>query len=315
MKILNKLFPWKCTPVLPTIYNDSLSYMEMLCKLVKTVDNLSEHVSVFESEIINQISELIDRINNLDPAGESNAVLYTPQTLTTEQKTQARANIDANGVYFFEIDGITPNGGRVTVDSAKREELSAAVESGMTIIAKIKAESFPGFQTFNVPIYLPLTINVGRTSCVFTGIVSPRPQSVGVDTIYDSWIGVFDVATSTAGFSILKITDVTEPPTVSGSITKESETVSLSGAWEIVVQPETGGAGNVNFVNKAGLTVVGVNASSSKGKSYIAKAVDGVINSTDRDSKYIPASASDGDNKIVGFRWSGNLTLNYTLKQ
>ena len=315
MKILDKLFPWKCTPVLPTIYNDSLSYMEMLCKLVKTVDDLSKHVSIFESEIIDQISALADRINNLDPTGESNAVLYTPQTLTSEQKTQARANIDAGGVYIFEIGGITPNGERVTFDPTKYEEISAAVNGGVPVIAKINVESFPGFQEFHVPIFLPLTLDVGRNNYIFTGIVSPRLQSIAVDTIYDSWIGVFDVTPSTAGFSILKITDVTEPPTVSRSITKDSEAVSLSGAWEIVVQPDSGGAGDVNFVNKAGLTVVKVNASSGKGKTYIAKAVDGVINSSGQSTIYTPSSASDGDNKIVGFKWSGNLNLNYTLKR
>ena len=301
--------------MLPTIYNDSLSYMEMLCKLVKTVDTLSNHLSTFESEIINQISELADRINNLDPAGESNAVLYTPQTLTAEQKTQARANIDAGGVYIFEINNITPNGERVTFDSATYEKISAAVEGGIPVIAKIKVDSFPGFQDFHVPIYLPLTIPVGINNFIFTGIVSPRLQSIAVDTIYDSWIGVFDVTPSTAGFSILKMTDVTEPPTVSRSITKDSEAVSLSGAWEIVAEPDSGGSGYVNFVNKAGLIVVKVNASASNGKSYIAKAVGGVLNSSNRETKYIPGTASDGDNKIVGFKWSGNLSLNYTLKR
>lgn len=301
--------------MLPTIYNDSLSYMEMLCKLVKTVDTLSNHISTFESEIINQISELAERINNLDPTGESNAVLYTPQNLTTEQKTQARANIDADGVYIFEIGGITPNGGRVTVDSTIYEKISAAVNGGISVIAKIMVESFPGFQEFHAPIYLPLTTPVGINNYIFTGIVSPRLQSIAVDTIYDSWIGVFDVTPSTAGFSILKMTDVTEPPTVSSSMTSDTETVSLSGAWEVVVQPESGGAGYVNFVNKAGLTVVKVNASSDKGKTYIAKAVDGVINSSNRSTIYTPGSASDGDNKIVGFKWSGNLTLNYSLKR
>ncbi len=301
--------------MLPTIYNDSLSYMEMLCKLVKTVDSLSTHLSTFESEIINQISELTDRINNLDPTGESNAVLYTPQTLTTEQKTQARANIDADGVYIFEIAGITPNGERVTVDPTKYGEISEAVKDGMSVIAKIQVESFPGFQEFHAPIYLPLTIDVGKNNYIFTGIVSPRTQSLAVDTIYDSWIGVFDVTPSTAGFSILKITDVTEPPTVTGSITSDSKTVSLSGAWEIVVLPEIGGAGYVNFVNKAGLIVAGVNASSGKGKVYIRRAVDGVVNSYNQSTIYIPGTASDGDNKIVGFKWSGNLNLNYTLKR
>lgn len=315
MKILDKLFPWKCTPVLPTIYNDSLSYMEMLCKLVKTIDSLSSHLSTFESEIINQISVLTDRIDNLDPTGESNAVLYTPQTLTTEQKTQARANIDADGVYIFEIDGITPNGERVTVDPTKYEEISAAVNGGISVIAKIKVESFPGFQEFHVPIFLPLTLAGDRNNYIFTGIVSPRLQSFVVDAIYDSWIGVFDVTPSSAGFSILKMTDVTEPPTVSSSMTSGTKTVSLSGAWEVVVQPESGGAGYVNFVNKAGLTVVKVNASSGKGKTYIAKAVDGVINSSGQSTIYTPGSASDGDNKIVGFKWSGNLTLNYSLKR
>lgn len=287
----------------------------MLCKLVKTVDKLSDHISNFESEIINQIAELVDRINNLDPAGESNAVLYTAQTLTDAQKAQARANIGANGVYIFEISGITPNGGRVAVDATKYAELSSAIADGQAVIAKINPDSFPSYQTFKLPIYLPLTVNEGASGYIFTGLISPTPPSLSsAYDIYRTWIGVFDVVASSAGFSVVKITDVTEPAPVTDSITSTSDTVPLSGTWEMVATSDSS-AGDINFLNKAGLIVVNVNAPTTRGKIHIAKAVDGVVNSFKQTTLYLPGSASDGDNAITGFKWSGTGTLNYTLKR
>lgn len=49
------------TPVLPTIYDDSLSYMEMICKLAKAVDNI--HVDV-ENQIDEKISDVETELNN-----------------------------------------------------------------------------------------------------------------------------------------------------------------------------------------------------------------------------------------------------------
>lgn len=39
----NKCLP--CVKVLPTVYDNSLSYYEVLCKLASTIDNLNESIT------------------------------------------------------------------------------------------------------------------------------------------------------------------------------------------------------------------------------------------------------------------------------
>ena len=40
-------FWWRCTRVLPTVYDDSLSYYEVLCKLTKRVEELEKKVAPY----------------------------------------------------------------------------------------------------------------------------------------------------------------------------------------------------------------------------------------------------------------------------
>lgn len=90
------------------------------------------------------------------PGGSSRAVLYVSQTLTEEQKKQARDNVDAAGV--FVVNGTINQSGTVTLDKTFAQ-IQEAINAGKSPIA-VYADN----------IYLPL-IRKDETSILFSGIL------------------------------------------------------------------------------------------------------------------------------------------------
>lgn len=88
--------------------------------------------------------------------GSSDAVLYTPQTLTDAQKKQARDNVDAAGV--FVVNGTFNQSGTVTLDKTFAQ-IQEAINAGKSPIA-VYADN----------IYLPL-IRRYETRILFSGIL------------------------------------------------------------------------------------------------------------------------------------------------
>ena len=88
--------------------------------------------------------------------GSSDAVLYTPQTLTDAQKKQARDNVDAAGVFVVKVT-INP-GAQVTLDKTFAQ-IKEAINAGKSPIAVYADET-----------YLALTRN-GEAAIMFSGIV------------------------------------------------------------------------------------------------------------------------------------------------
>lgn len=90
------------------------------------------------------------------PGGSSHAVLYVSQTLTEEQKKQARDNVDAAGAYV--VNGTINLNGKVTLDKTFAQ-IQEAINAGKSPIA-VYADT----------IYLPL-IRKDKTSILFSGIL------------------------------------------------------------------------------------------------------------------------------------------------
>lgn len=88
--------------------------------------------------------------------GSSDAVLYTPQTLTDAQKKQARDNVDAAGV--FVVKGTIKLGATVTLDKTFAQ-IKEAINAGKSPIAVYADKT-----------YLALTINE-EAAIMFSGIV------------------------------------------------------------------------------------------------------------------------------------------------
>lgn len=88
--------------------------------------------------------------------GSSDAVLYTPQTLTDAQKKQARENVDAAGM--FVVNGTINQGGMVTLDKTYAQILEA-INAGKSPIA-VYADT----------AYLPLT-RKDEAGILFSGIL------------------------------------------------------------------------------------------------------------------------------------------------
>ena len=64
-----KYFRFWCYKVLPLVYDDSLSYYEILCKIVTYINKLIEQDKIFGDELTNLLKELEkvkEWINNFD---------------------------------------------------------------------------------------------------------------------------------------------------------------------------------------------------------------------------------------------------------
>ena len=64
-----KHFKFWCQKVLPLVYDDSLSYYEVLCNVVKYIDDLIEHDKIITDELealqadMEKVKDLIDNFN------------------------------------------------------------------------------------------------------------------------------------------------------------------------------------------------------------------------------------------------------------
>ena len=83
--------------------------------------------------------------------GTADAVTYTPQTLTEEQKSQARTNIGAGQPVFVVNVTKVSQGGGYTADKTAAE-IEAAYQAGRTIVCKTQAD----FWIASIPVELPL---------------------------------------------------------------------------------------------------------------------------------------------------------------
>lgn len=190
MSFLSKFMPWKCTPVLPTVYDDSLSYMELLCKLTKSIDNLSEHISTLESTLIDEISSITQKLDT--------AILYTEQSLTEEQQEQARANIGASVIRSLTLDGVTLGDGtsasenyaetRIALDADQTAEFKAALSSGDAVNLTVNfVESFMDAQITDgvtLPARLPLTLSAADVGAWFSADVNWATALYGANRYY-----------------------------------------------------------------------------------------------------------------------------------
>lgn len=289
---LKNLMPWRCTPVLPTVYEDSLSYMEMICKLTKAMDNLSDHLSIFESTIIDQLGQLSDRIDQLDPAAESNAVLYTAQSLTESQKTQARANIGAisaaetpaggdDNTYVLELGEIVPNGDSVTISAETRAALVAAFTAGKDIICRFSPTSWEGFTQYAGTMALPLTSAPANSQFNFSGVVAPYPFTQG-SGLYDTtktWFATVGVVGTTAGLTTIKSSAISTPATSQATSTSVASggVIPLSGNWQLCIPVSSTVSSNLSltFVDSNNDDITTISFSSAQGRHYFARAIKG----------------------------------------
>lgn len=289
---LKNLMPWRCTPVLPTVYEDSLSYMEMICKLTKAMDNLSDHLSIFESTIIDQLGQLSDRIDQLDPAGESNAVLYTAQSLTESQKTQARANIGAisaaeipaggdDNTYVLELGEIVPNGEDVTFSAETRAALLAAFTAGKDIICRFNPTSWEGITQYGGTMSLPLTSAPANSQFNFSGVVAPYPftQASGLYDTTKTWFATVGVVGTTAGLTTIKSSAIAAPATSQAISTTvaEGDIIPLSGNWQLCIPVNTAVSGSlsITFVDGNNDDITTISLSPASGRHYFARAIKG----------------------------------------
>ena len=96
--LLDKFRFW-CQKVLPLVYDDSLSYYEVLCKVVEYINNLIEQDKVFADDIaelktdLEQVQEWID---NFDTS-------YAEQIIKDHIATMIFVEINKEGYIVYNI--------------------------------------------------------------------------------------------------------------------------------------------------------------------------------------------------------------------
>ena len=71
VKMILEKFRFWCQKVLPLVYDDSLSYYEVLCKVVEYINNLIEQDKVFVDDIAElktELAQVQEWIDNFDTA-------------------------------------------------------------------------------------------------------------------------------------------------------------------------------------------------------------------------------------------------------
>lgn len=151
--------------------------------------NLADLATADKSSLVAAINEAAES------GGSKDAVTYTPQSLTDEQQTQARANIGA-GQPVFAVN-VTEVSGRYTADKTAAE-IEVAYQAGRTIVCKTQARFLIGY----MPVELPL---VSRTK--------ERVFSFAVDQLVGSGIFTITVEISDSGVKVsTNAADIYEKP-------------------------------------------------------------------------------------------------------
>ena len=92
-------FRFWCQSVLPLVYNDSLSYYEVLCKVVEYINNLIAEDKLIEeniSELQNELAQVQEWINNYDTS-------YAEQIIRDTIATMIFVEINNEGYIVYNI--------------------------------------------------------------------------------------------------------------------------------------------------------------------------------------------------------------------
>lgn len=139
-------FRFWCQKVLPLVYDDSLSYYELLCKVVKYLNNTNEDVKLLGNSYLKLVefvngyfdnldvtSEVNQKLDEMVESGELDNVIASGVSAAAMQATEQQLpgvvaeQIDA--VVAEQIDGSVAGQIDEAVDSAVADKIDDAVES------------------------------------------------------------------------------------------------------------------------------------------------------------------------------------------
>ena len=94
-----KHFNFWCQKVLPLVYDDSLSYYELLCKIVKYINELIEQDKIFADDIEELKAEIIELKKRIDDFDET----YAKELLEKYIATMIFVEITDDGYIIYYI--------------------------------------------------------------------------------------------------------------------------------------------------------------------------------------------------------------------
>ena len=172
----------ECGDIIVNKYPDVITYLRA------DMGNLADLTTEDKSSLVAAINEAAES------GGTADAVTYTPQTLTEEQKSQARTNIGAGQPVFVVNVTEVSGGGGYTADKTAAE-IEAAYQAGRTIVCKTQAR----FLIVDIPVELPLVSRNQERVFIFSA-----DQLMGENAIFTITVNISDsgVEVSTKGVEI-----------------------------------------------------------------------------------------------------------------
>lgn len=228
------------------------------------------------------------------PSGSSDAVLYTPQTLTEAQKKQARDNIDAE-IADFVVNATVGSGGGLTLDKTFTQ-IREAVLGGKRVLMNIGA----GVGEY---VYAPLLTSTA-SRCIFAVTVGGN-GSMSLRRIYvssDNTVTMRDVESMVynSDGSLPQAEMDSDPISRMQIATKQYVDAHAGGGSSVTVDTAMSDASTNAVQNKVIKKYVDDHSSSSATKVTLSGTVEGEV------SGYTSATYQEIVNEIAK---SGNIWL------
>ena len=123
-----KHFKFWCQKVLPLVYDDSLSYYEVLCKVVDYINNLIDEDKIIEeniNELQSEMTQVQEWINNFDTS-------YAEQIIKDHIATMIFVEINEDGYIVYNIPEQWSD---ITFNTVGKDIAISGVEYGTLVLS------------------------------------------------------------------------------------------------------------------------------------------------------------------------------------
>lgn len=167
-------FVWRCAPVLPLVYDSTLSFYELMCKYARKINELIEAFNETKS-VVDRNKDAVLMVNSTQPDANGNVNLPTVSGVTSVCEVGADGNgnvaINAGNVGAIAKTDTALTDSTFTIDDAMPHGLCIVTQNN--IMASIKgAIELPSENDFNAIANIFGQANVWGLKC---GQISGNP--------------------------------------------------------------------------------------------------------------------------------------------
>lgn len=211
-------FRFWCQKTLPLVYDDSLSYYELLCKVVDYLNTMNDNVNTLgenTDKLYGAYEQLQTFVNEQNDSIRNDVARFKENITTQQNNFERNVNKSVNDLTTTVQqlqDFITNYFDNLDVQEEINNKLDALVADG-TMDRLLKSVIDP----LLVPIKIPFSYQNGARQQGYDGIRAGHEMPYGIRKFFDSWSINFWVYLSggvwSEGMTIGQITNPNEYPT------------------------------------------------------------------------------------------------------